>query len=152
MPRLLSAGLLLTLLAACATSTPVGPISVATLQQTAPAFARAETVRPDEVTALRTALAHKGPVELTVFFGDWCSDSQREIPRLLALLRELPAEQITLTLVNLPRAKEQRAALLGQVTVERVPTIIVSQNDQELGRIVEQAKTTLAGDWLALLQ
>ncbi len=144
--------LLLALLTGCATSTPIGPLSVATLEQTAPAFARAEVTSPEAVSALGTALASTGAVELTVFFGDWCPDSQREVPRLLALVRALPPEQVSLTLVNLPREKAARTELLGGVQLARVPTILIGRHGRELGRIVEQPRTTLAGDWLALLQ
>ncbi len=151
MLRLSSALLLTAVLAGCASQTPVGALSVATLQRTAPTFARVETANPAEVSALRSALATRGPVELTVFFGDWCPDSQRELPRLLALLRELPPEQVKLTLINLPRNQAERAGLTGDVTLERVPTLIFSQHGSELGRIVERPTTTLAGDWLALL-
>lgn len=151
MRRLLITLLSVAALVGCTSITPVGELSVATLQRTAPAFARAETTDPTELSALRAALAHSGPTELTVFFGDWCSDSQREVPRLLALIDALPPEQVKLTLINLPRDKAARSGLVGNVTLERIPTIIISQHGKELGRIVERPTTTLASDWLALL-
>lgn len=138
-------------LAGCAGAPPLGPISVTALRQQAPAFNRSETANPDELQGLRTALASHGPVELTVFFGDWCSDSVREVPRLLALTEHVPSNQLQMNLINLDRSKVDAAGLAAAAGISRIPTIIVRRNGQELGRIVELPQQTVGADLVRLL-
>ncbi len=102
----------------------------------APAFARQETADADEADALQAALAAHGPVEVTVYFADWCHDSIRELPRLLALIEPQTTRQLRLTLINLDQNKRDPAGRAAAAGVSRTPTIIVSRNGQELGRIV----------------
>lgn len=148
-PRYLFGLLLLT---GCSHSAvPLGPISPAALQAAAPTFARAEPVEATEQAALAAALAQQGPIELEIYFGDWCSDSQRELPKLLALVQALPAASIRLELINLDHDKrdpEGRAAAAG---IQRIPTVIVRRNGEELGRLIERPQRSIGQDmarWL----
>jgi len=140
------------LLAACAHLPAPGPISATQLREAAPQFARTETADPAELASLQLALATKGPVQLTVYFADWCGDSIREVPRLLALVESVPADQLQLTLFNLDDEKTDPAGQAKAAGVLRIPTIIASQNGTELGRIVEKPLTTVGGDLIELLK
>lgn len=140
------------LLAACAHHPAPGPISTLSLRTEAPQFARSEPVNRDELTELSAALASGGPIELTVFFADWCGDSIREVPRLLSLLEQLPPGQVTLKLINLDADKQDPAGLANAAKVTRIPTIIAQRNGQELGRITESASVTVGADLVQILK
>jgi thioredoxin 1 len=150
----------LLLLSACAHQPGIGPISPATLRTTAPAFARPEQPVAEELSQLSAALAARGPVELTVYFADWCSDSIREVPRLLALTDAIAAATptstgptpVTLTLLNLDHDKTDPAGAAKAANVQRIPTIVVSQHGKELGRIVEHPKISVGADLVAVLR
>ena len=94
-------------------------------------------------------------VEFTVFFGTWCPDSQREVPRLLKLLDELEFPDADLTLVAVDDVAEAaKRSPTGEekgMEIYRVPTIVVSRDDQEVARIVEHPVVSLERDLLAIL-
>jgi thiol-disulfide isomerase/thioredoxin len=92
---------------------------------------------------------------VTIFFGTWCSDSKREVPRLLKVLDA----------VNFPKANVHLVAVgdadplyrqspdheeKGQ-HLYRVPTFIISKSGDEVGRIVEFPATSLERDLLAII-
>lgn len=142
----------LLLLTGCTHSAvPLGPVSPAILQTRAPVFARAESVEESERAALAAALAQTGPIELTVYFGDWCSDSQRELPRLLALVQALPAGSIQLVLINLDHDKRDPDGRAEAAGIQRIPTVIAKRNGHELGRFIERPRHSVGRDlvqWL----
>lgn len=85
------------------------------------------------------------PCTLVVAFGSWCSDSQAELPDLLALTKE-PNPFVTLHYIGVYRDKKTDAAAwpknIAPQAIEKVPTIwlFVLQPGGEqklLGSIVE---------------
>jgi len=94
-------------------------------------------------------------VDITVFFGTWCSDSQREVPRLLKLLDEMefPAAQLTLVAVDGvdEAAKRSPDGEEKGLEIYRVPTVVVSRDNREVARVVEHPVLSLERDLLAIL-
>lgn len=94
-------------------------------------------------------------VTITAFFGTWCGDSQREIPRLVKLLDvlEFPEERLTLVAVDHvdEATKQSPGGEEKGMEVYKVPTIVVSRDDGEVARYVEHAVLSLERDLLAIL-
>lgn len=90
-------------------------------------------------------------VEITIVFGSWCSDSQREVPRLLILLKALdyPMDKVKIIAVN--RQKEVPQMDIADLYVEYVPTIIFYKGKYEVGRIIEQPSESLEADIASFL-
>lgn len=90
-------------------------------------------------------------IDVIVFFGVWCSDSKREVPRFLRLtdLTGFPATR--LKFYSLDRSKKSPDGLTEKYGIERVPTFVFLKSGQEVGRIVESPQTTMEGDVLAIL-
>lgn len=107
-----------------------------------------------EVLASLREVGHEG-VDITVFFGTWCGDSQREVPRLLKLLDEMefPAAQLTLVAVDGTDEAAKRSPDGEEKGLEiyRVPTVVVSRDDREIARVVEHPVLSLERDLLAIL-
>lgn len=84
---------------------------------------------------------NKDSVQLLVFMGTWCEDSQFIIPKLFALTAAagFPGERITL--VGVDRKKTTFGHLAEAMNITNVPTIIVLKKGKELGRVVEYGKT-----------
>lgn len=87
-------------------------------------------------------------VDVTVFFGTWCSDSKREVPRFFRIVDKagFPADRIKL--YALDRTKKSGDGLTEKFHIERIPTFIFQKQGEEIGRITESATTTLEGDML----
>lgn len=106
---------------------------------------------------------HMQDVKITVLLGTWCSDSRREIPRLWKILDEIgyPADEVTLYAVGSsrfttdmpipPELLEWSNRIKEHYDVERVATIILYRNGEEIGRIVETPTASLEGDLLEIL-
>lgn len=94
-------------------------------------------------------------IQVKVFFGTWCGDSKREVPRFLKLL----------SAISFPENKVQLFALGGSdslvkqspgheeagLGIFRVPTFIVYKNGVEINRINEYPVFSLEKDLLAIL-
>ena len=90
-------------------------------------------------------------VEVTIFFGGWCGDSRREVPRFLRLADESGFPKSGIRLYALDRTKKSDDGLTERFGIERIPTFIFLKDGKEIGRITESPKTTLEGDVLTIL-
>ena len=92
---------------------------------------------------------------LTIFFGTWCGDSRREVPRLMRLLDAMgwPEDQRRLVAVDRSDDLHKRSPDGEErgYEVYRVPTVVVEHQDHEKGRIVEHPVLSLERDLLAIL-
>jgi thiol-disulfide isomerase/thioredoxin len=96
---------------------------------------------------------NNGSFNVEVYFGTWCSDSQREVPRLVKIFDKAKFDFNNLKLIGVDRdkvvpgiSKEEREKL----NITNVPTIIVYQNGREINRFVEFAQETLEEDLLKI--
>lgn len=97
-----------------------------------------------------------GPdITIKIFFGTWCGDSKRELPRFLKLLSSIsfPEKQYQLIAVGgsdslVKQSPQHEEAGLG---VFRVPVFIIYKNGKELNRINEFPVQSLEKDLLAIL-
>lgn len=84
-----------------------------------------------------------------VFFGTWCGDSKRELPRFFKILdaANFPEQRIKLIGVDSGKAYKQSpgAETVGK-GIYRVATFIVLKNGIEVGRVTEHPVTTLDED------
>ena len=99
-------------------------------------------------------LVAKG-ISIQVFFGTWCGDSQRELPRLLKITDEIGFPQTSLQIIALgssdsllkqsPQHEEEGKGIF------RVPTVIIYRNGIEINRINEFPAFSLESDLYAIL-
>lgn len=88
-------------------------------------------------------------MSIDIYFGTWCHDSQREVPRLLKAL-EFNA-RVTHTLIALDTHKSDPLGLAKSAAVQYTPTFVVFINNQEIGRVIERPKKDLISDINAML-
>ncbi|AYO57657.1 thioredoxin [Chryseobacterium sp. 6424] len=90
---------------------------------------------------------------LLVVLGIWCSDSHREVPRLMKILDAINFPENKLTLLTVNQKKEAPGGEEGLYNIKLVPTIIVQKYGKEIGRIVEYPTTGyLERDLLEILK
>lgn len=89
-------------------------------------------------------------VEIKVFLGTWCSDSQEQIPGLIRMLKYIGYTMENLTLIGLEKAENGALVSPGQIekgfNITHVPTYIFYRDSQEIGRIVEYPEVSLEMD------
>ena len=91
--------------------------------------------------------------EVTVYFGTWCSDSGRELPRLWRALDEMGVlDPPEIRYIGINRAKTEPAEYVAGQDLQLVPTFVVARGGVETGRIVESSPHGIENDLLALLR
>lgn len=130
----------------------VGDISYPDVIKTYPYFLAAHSsvkASPDSIRLLKSV---SEPTHLTVYFGVWCHDSIREVPELMKILDEVNNPNISYQLISLDKNKQEPQGRAKANDILYTPTIVVYQNQKELGRIIEKPKQDLATDLIRILE
>lgn len=92
-------------------------------------------------------------VSITIVLGVWCSDSKEQVPRVVKVLEHCGYAPEQVNYIAVDRKKSARGSTdLMPPGIERVPTIILYRDGQELGRIVETPIKSIEIDLLTILQ
>lgn len=113
------------------------------------------TYQPDtSVTRFLGPLLKNKCIE--IFLGTWCGDSRREVPRMLKLLEiaGFDIQKVKLIFVNNTADAYKQSPQHEEAgkNIKRVPTMIVYENQVEIGRIIEYPVDTLGKDLLRILK
>jgi thiol-disulfide isomerase/thioredoxin len=112
---------------------------------------RLETMRPnpawdaDSYPEVVDALSEEG-LTFKVWGGDWCKDCRARLPDFGAALAAagVPDERVD----HYPVEKEDDGSKVGprveEYGVERIPTVVVERDGDEVARFVEKAETPVA--------
>jgi thiol-disulfide isomerase/thioredoxin len=92
------------------------------------------------------------PVTIEVFYGSWCSDSIREVPRFIKIMDLVKNKNLQITFIGVDRSKKQPAEKTEGKNIEFVPTFIVLRDGKEAGRIIESPKVSLEQDLADILK
>jgi thiol-disulfide isomerase/thioredoxin len=90
-------------------------------------------------------------VTFELIVATWCPDSKRETPRFIKLLSKLDLAKSRYKMIAVNRKKVSPEAGVTEGYIDYVPTFIIRQNGNEIGRIVERPTETLERDLLAIL-
>jgi hypothetical protein len=90
-------------------------------------------------------------VEILCVLGTWCSDSRREVPRMIRILQSLHQPPEKMRMIGVDRGKRDPAGETADLDIELVPTFIFSRDGVEIGRIVESPLATLEKDMLGII-
>ncbi len=101
--------------------------------------------KPDSSTVEFLKDNLKGKTILIVM-GTWCSDSRREVPRIIKVFDEAGFPESEFKIICVDRKKEAPGFDPDTLNIEYVPTIIVYENGKEIGRIIETPIETLEED------
>jgi thiol-disulfide isomerase/thioredoxin len=91
-------------------------------------------------------------IEVTIYMGTWCEDSQREVPGFFKIIDALEANDQVQPIVGLNEDKVSHDGSAEQAGVTNVPTFIFSKDGEEINRIVEFPIISIEQDILDILQ
>lgn len=103
-----------------------------------------QNYKPDTAIVNALAKVKEAKMQLVVFGGTWCEDTQMILPKFFKLqeMSGMPDNNVTVFGVN--RSKVSLGHIAEALGILNVPTIIVMKEGKELGRVVEYGKT---GKW-----
>jgi len=114
-----------------------------------------ESYAPDSITIQSLAGLLKGK-KIDIFLGTWCGDSRREVPRMMKMLAKagVDQQQIRLIFVSNESNSYKQSPQHEEVgkNIKRVPTLIVYEEEKEIGRIIEFPVVSLEKDLLSILR
>jgi thiol-disulfide isomerase/thioredoxin len=90
--------------------------------------------------------------QIEIYFGTWCKDSRRELPRFFKILDAANIDQGRVSLIGLNRKKVSPRKLEKNKNIELVPTFIIYSNETEIGRIIEFPIVTLEQDLFDIIE
>lgn len=123
----------------------IGKISAEHLLSTYPEFAK-EYANFDPSAAQLRDIQSLADKEVVTLFGTWCHDSEREVPRLLKMLELGNVQVKQLTLVAVSRQKDDPEGYSEKYELKFTPTIVISDAGNEVARVIERPKGSLAED------
>lgn len=137
----------------------VGEISLEEFKETVHAtwFNRYyKAYQPNEKTVEKLSqLIGEREIEVEAYFGTWCPDSRRELPRLIKLLDLSGWDTNQIKLVGVNRSKEIPNASkeeVERIQLKMIPTFIILENGIEINRFVEYAIETMEKDIIRILE
>lgn len=89
--------------------------------------------------------------DIIIVLGTWCSDSQRDVPRVYKILDKLEYNTNSINVYCIDRNKTAGSEDISNLNIERIPTFIFMKDGVEKGRIVEYPQKTLEKDMLEIL-
>ncbi|MBK8945509.1 MAG: thioredoxin [Ignavibacteriae bacterium] len=89
--------------------------------------------------------------KIKIVLGTWCSDSRREVPRFFKILDSIGFCDDNLTIINVDRTKNGLTNETVDLNIEFVPTFIILEDDEEIGRIIETPNETLEKDLFEII-
>ena len=123
----------------------LGPIAIEELQQEPfNEWYQMEFQSYDVDIELTNAIDNPSQYSYEVFLGTWCGDSRREVPRMEKILSEMGVDIAMVSIIAVDRDKVSPNGEHEGKDIRYVPTLIVSKDNQEIGRIVESPSSETA--------
>ncbi|MGB1080103.1 MAG: thioredoxin family protein [Flavobacteriaceae bacterium] len=89
-------------------------------------------------------------VEIKVFMGTWCSDSQMQVPAFFRILGTIDYNG-EVSIIAVDKEKKTPSGSAAKSKITHVPTFIFYKNGEEINRIVESPVDFLEDDMRAIL-
>tara|TARA_B100000035_G_scaffold230239_1_gene198399 strand:- start:86 stop:610 length:525 start_codon:yes stop_codon:yes gene_type:complete len=92
-----------------------------------------------------SALKHDD-ISIIIFFGTWCHDSKRELPKALKIFNEIGINDKNIELIAVGLDKKEPQGRAAKLNLLYTPTLIFFRGSKEIGRIVEKPAISLEKD------
>ncbi len=90
------------------------------------------------------------PMKVKIFFGTWCKDSRKNVPRFFKVIKGL--DQFEVELIAVDRGLDAENENTDRYDIQRVPTFIFIEDGHEIGRIIEHPVKSLEEDTVNILK
>lgn len=113
-----------------------------------------DTYEPAETAIAQLKKLPFKDLEIEIFFGTWCGDTKREMPRFLKILDQIGFDESKVKFIAVNTGEEYKQSPGGETVgkgIYRVATFIVLKNGKEINRIVEHPVKSLELDLLDIL-
>ena len=85
-------------------------------------------------------------VSVVIFFGTWCHDSKRELPKALKIFNDIGINDENIELIAVGFDKKEPLGRAAKLKLVYTPTLIFFRGSKEIGRIIEKPVISLEKD------
>ncbi len=130
----------------------IGKVKMEDVYTNYPRFLEAAQAARIDGTVVQRLAAVDRDIVFMVFLGTWCSDSEEHVPVFHELLRAANNSHFQIEYYGVDRKKDDGLGLARRFEIERVPTFILMEGSEELGRIVETPTVSIGQDIASILE
>ncbi len=95
-----------------------------------------------EALASIKAYMEEHELNFIIFGANWClSDCATQMPKIMKLIAATGFVQDSVQIYGIDRQKTEPSGMYATYQIARVPTLIILENGNELGRVVENPKS-----------
>lgn len=113
-----------------------------------------DAYKPDESVVARLKKLAIKEYSVEIFFGTWCGDSRRDVPRFYKIADAIGLPETSIRMIGVGLGDQYKQGPKGETVargIYRVATFIVSKNGKEVNRITETVVRSLELDLLDIL-
>ena len=99
-----------------------------------------------DLTDLENIISNQD-ISFIFFNASWCPDSRKEMPELMGLLESAGISLKRIQIIGLDMEKRDPDGLFKKYSIVDIPTLVVTRDREELGRVVLHPE----GGWLKAL-
>jgi len=114
-----------------------GPMTLDELWATVPVWKSIADAYEPDASAVDELRAIQEPTSIQIVMATWCSDSKRNVPRLLKSIERANNPNVKVEIVGVGPDFESPMDFIQANSITNVPTVIVRRGGAEIGRYVE---------------
>jgi tetratricopeptide (TPR) repeat protein len=110
-----------------------------------------DAYKPDESVVAKLKKIPVKDFTVEIFFGTWCGDSRRDVPRFYKIADAIGLPETSIKLIGVGLGEQYKQGPKGETVgrgIYRVATFIVSKNGKEMNRVTETVVRSLELDLL----
>ncbi len=88
-----------------------------------------------DVTAMRAVSSYDKPLKVDIYFGTWCPHCKTYMPKILRIARDAGNSKIVFNPIGVPKNFGTEEGPWSGKKIQTIPTVIISQNGQEITRL-----------------
>jgi thiol-disulfide isomerase/thioredoxin len=100
----------------------------------------------DNYVPLQLSTLKYDDINVVVFFGTWCHDSKRELPKALKIFNKIGINDENIELIAVGLDKKEPLGRAAKLNLMYTPTLIFFRGSKEIGRIIEKPVISLEKD------
>ncbi|MTI87454.1 MAG: hypothetical protein FH748_05740 [Balneolaceae bacterium] len=111
----------------------------------------AQRYKPEK-EALDFLKSYTDTVKVKVFFGNWCRESKKYVPRLIKIFQLLRNDYFEIEYIGVGEQKKLPKEFLKKFHIKYIPTVLVLEGSDELGRIKEISQYRIETELVRILK
>lgn len=130
----------------------VGPVTQDDILESFPEWREVMSSYVPQEEAIEKLKAIDFAIEIEIMLGTWCPDSKEHVSAYFKIIELAENPLLVSSYIGIPKEKEEREPYIQGKNIQRVPTFIVSLNDEEIGRIIEHPEKSVEEDLMDIIE